>query len=305
MLMTQLFRENLENIGEPKNIRDSTLNGFRWSSVGAGLSRMAASAWSRFGNGLVTVSDPAGGISGPSHEGFPDFQVRLVQRSHRTVSTRAQTPSAIDWLDETRATRRPHHPSFTPNMENEPNIRTNFGSPVVFFDSHPEEQESYLYSYWSSLKSSLKIAWTGDVPKFHETGVLRLYFYTQEGRIGHKDYELREYEKVRADWHKALELPEVRRAVVMGYSGQNPYTLGRNPWREKFEREQKLAAKAEAQQKKQDALKAQRKKDDDAANLIDFDDLIAQTEEAEEQREIKEREREREGSSEHDRLLDV
>ncbi|CAL3971724.1 unnamed protein product [Diplocarpon coronariae] len=55
MLMTQLFRENLENIGEPKNIRDSTLNGFRWSSVGAGLSRMAASAWSRFGNGLVTA----------------------------------------------------------------------------------------------------------------------------------------------------------------------------------------------------------------------------------------------------------
>jgi hypothetical protein len=32
-----------------------------------------------------------------------------------------------------------------------------FGAPTIFFDSHPEEQESYLYSYWSSLKSSFKM----------------------------------------------------------------------------------------------------------------------------------------------------
>ncbi|KAI9053651.1 hypothetical protein LZ554_002605 [Drepanopeziza brunnea f. sp. 'monogermtubi'] len=190
-------------------------------------------------------------------------------------------------------------------MENEPNIRTDFGRPVIFFDSHPEEQESYLYSYWSSFKSNLKIAWTGDVPKFHELGVLRIYFYTQEGKIGHKDYELREYEKVKEDWNKALELPEVRRAVVMGYSGQNPYTLGHNPWVEKFKKDKRNQERAEAQRKKQDALRAERKKTLAAEDLIDFDDIIAQTEEAEVQREMKEKERrqEREGSEEHDRLL--
>lgn len=192
-------------------------------------------------------------------------------------------------------------------MDKEPNIRTNLGKPIVFFDSHPEEQESYLHSYWSGLKSNLKIAWTGEVPKFHETGVLRLYFYTQEGRIGHKDYELREYEKVKEDWQKALELPDVRRAVIMGYSGQNPYTLGNNPWVEKFKRDKKNQARAEALRKKQDEARTVTRKDNDVGNLIDFDDIITQTEMAEEQKEIAEmeRRREREGSSEHDRLLDV
>jgi hypothetical protein len=54
----------------------------------------------------------------------------------------------------------------------EPNI--DFGSPTIFFDSHPEEQESYLYSYWSSFKTTLKIAITGQVPKFLNPGTLRI-----------------------------------------------------------------------------------------------------------------------------------
>jgi hypothetical protein len=32
-----------------------------------------------------------------------------------------------------------------------------FGSPVIFFDSHPEEQDSYLSSYWTSLKNTIKM----------------------------------------------------------------------------------------------------------------------------------------------------
>jgi hypothetical protein len=63
-------------------------------------------------------------------------------------------------------------------MSNEPNV--NFGAPTIFFDSHPHEQESYLYSYWSSLKSNLKIAFTGEVPKFHSPGKLRIIWWTHD-----------------------------------------------------------------------------------------------------------------------------
>jgi hypothetical protein len=120
----------------------------------------------------------------------------------------------------------------------EPNI--NFGSPTIFFDSHPEEQESYLYSYWTSFKSTLKIAWTGKVPKFLNPGTLRIIWYTQDGNEGFKDYELHEYAIVRDNFDVLLKLDEVRRVVVMGYSGQNPYVMGaggRNPWQDKFRRE--------------------------------------------------------------------
>ncbi|CZS94541.1 uncharacterized protein RAG0_04489 [Rhynchosporium agropyri] len=189
----------------------------------------------------------------------------------------------------------------------EPSIRVDFGRPIVFFDSHPDEQEGYIYSYWSGLKSSLKIAWTGEVPKFHETGVLRIYFWTIDGTQGLKDYELREYQKVKEDWNKLLDLPDVRRALVMGYSGQNPYTLGNNPWVEKFQREAKKAARAVKEREEWDEKSRQRKRDNNAKNLIDFDELIEQTELAEYEKELRERERqnERRGSSENDRLLEV
>ena len=32
-----------------------------------------------------------------------------------------------------------------------------FGSPVIFFDSHPEEQDSYIQSYWTALKGTFKM----------------------------------------------------------------------------------------------------------------------------------------------------
>jgi hypothetical protein len=121
-----------------------------------------------------------------------------------------------------------------------PNV--DFGHPAIFFDSHPTEQESYLYSYWSSLKTSLHIAWTGQVPKPLERGYLRLIFWTHEGTQGIKDYPLHEYNIVRHAFDEALNQPEVRRCMVMGFSGQNPYVLdvgGKNPWVEKFEREER------------------------------------------------------------------
>lgn len=63
-------------------------------------------------------------------------------------------------------------------MSNEPSL--DFGTPTIFFDSHPDEQESYLYSYWSALKSNLKIAVTGEVPKFHSPGKLRIMWWTHD-----------------------------------------------------------------------------------------------------------------------------
>lgn len=186
------------------------------------------------------------------------------------------------------------------------NVHVDFGAPVVFFDSHPDMQESYLYSYWSSLKSSLNIAWTGDVPKFHDSGVLRIVFWTKEGTKGLKDYELREYATVREDWLRLTELEEVSRALVMGYSGQNPYSMGHgnsNPWVEKFQREKRTAEKQAAERKKMEARNLAKRKADTKGELIDFDDLIARTEYAEWEKE--EAARDESAMGEKDRLLDV
>jgi hypothetical protein len=37
-----------------------------------------------------------------------------------------------------------------------------------------------------------------------------------------KDYDLHEYEQVRANFDVLLNIPEIRRVVIQGYSGQNP-----------------------------------------------------------------------------------
>lgn len=55
-----------------------------------------------------------------------------------------------------------------------------------------------------------------------------------------KDYELHQYGLVRDNFDVLLAMPEVRRAMIMGYSGQNPYLVGdrgSNPWQEKFGRD--------------------------------------------------------------------
>lgn len=103
----------------------------------------------------------------------------------------------------------------------EPNV--DFGHLTIFFDSHPEEQEGYLHSYWTSLKSTLHIAFTGIVPKYHGPGTLRLIWHTHDGNQGLKDYGLHEYLIVRENFDVLLEMEEVRRVLVTGYSGQNPF----------------------------------------------------------------------------------
>lgn len=91
------------------------------------------------------------------------------------------------------------------------------------------------------------------MPKFHEPGKLRIIWWTQEGNEGMKDYEMHEYALVRDNFDALVALPEVRRVIVMGYSGQNPYVIGdrgRNPWREKFDRD---LARIKKEQKRMEA----------------------------------------------------
>lgn len=188
-----------------------------------------------------------------------------------------------------------------PTMSEAPNV--NFGAPVIFFDSHPDEQESYLYSYWSSLKSNLRIAFTGDVPKFHSPGKLRIIWYTKDGNRGEKDYDLHEYQQVRTNFDILLDMPEIRRVIVMGYSGQNPYFLvnGTNPWQERFRRMDREARRAKIFQEKAEGKRpGDRKadmnkelgesgrsgieKDGRTGILVDIENVIEQNDKAEDQR---------------------
>lgn len=49
---------------------------------------------------------------------------------------------------------------------------------------------------------------------------------------GIRDFELYQSELVKSLWDSLLDNPDVSRALVTGYSGQNPYVLtyGDNPW---------------------------------------------------------------------------
>jgi hypothetical protein len=174
-------------------------------------------------------------------------------------------------------------------MSAEPNV--NFGFPAIFFDSHPDEQESYLYSYWSSLKTSLKIAYTGRVPKPLLPGTLRITWYTIDGNEGQKDYELHEYAIVRKNFDVLLALEEVRRVVITGFSGQNPYimTQGRNPWQDKFTRQlrnmEREAKEARRGQEKTEHSEGFRK-DGEAKSgmLVDIEGVIEEHDRVEEEK---------------------
>jgi hypothetical protein len=171
----------------------------------------------------------------------------------------------------------------------EPNL--SFGSPTIFFDSHPSEQESYLYSYWSSLKSTLRIALTGEVPKFHHPGTLRIIWYTHDGNVGMKDYELHEHAQVRDNFDLLLGMEEVRRVVVWGYSGQNPYVIGsegRNPWVDRAEKE-KRQKREEKEEKNKETM--DNSKEGRTGTLVDIEEVIKRHDKAEEERRREEEEK--------------
>lgn len=66
-----------------------------------------------------------------------------------------------------------------------------------------------------------------------------------EGNQGLKDYELYQHALVKENYDSLLTIPDVRRCLITGFSGQNPYVMEYghdNPWIEqeaKLERERK------------------------------------------------------------------
>ncbi|CAD6439297.1 100c1ce5-9f3a-4242-bf0b-e5a499dbb541-CDS [Sclerotinia trifoliorum] len=91
-----------------------------------------------------------------------------------------------------------------------------------------------------------------------------------------KDYELHEYKLVREAWESLFNLPDVKRAIVMGYSGQNPYVKDfgdKNPWEDKIERE-KMRQRKSAQRQGES-------KEGRAGKEIDIKEVIDRTEEEE------------------------
>ncbi|GAM91513.1 hypothetical protein ANO11243_095650 [Dothideomycetidae sp. 11243] len=97
--------------------------------------------------------------------------------------------------------------------------------PIIFFDSHPEPPAGIIWDSISHIKKQLTIAWTGDVVLDVQPGLLRLQWYTSDGKFGKRDYEIREFEEVRRGFEELCKLDEVSRTMIVGYPSQNPYSM--------------------------------------------------------------------------------
>ena len=87
---------------------------------------------------------------------------------------------------------------------------------------------------------------------------------------------MHEYKLVRDAWESLFNLPDVKRAIVMGYSGQNPYVKDfgeKNPWEDKIEREKMRQRRSEQMQGES--------KEGRTGKEIDIKRVIDKTEEAE------------------------
>jgi hypothetical protein len=170
-------------------------------------------------------------------------------------------------------------------MSNPPPIIS--GKPSILFDSHPEQQESHVGSYYSSLKSSLYTAFTGNVTPFHPPGQLRVIWWTVDGKKGMKDYDLHKHALVRDNFYALDGMKEVKRVIVMGYAGQNPYLLddaekyGRQGlgWREKeMSPEEKRRHKEKSDELMNQAAEGR------TGKLIDIDEVIEKSDALEEEK---------------------
>ncbi|CCU75970.1 unnamed protein product [Blumeria hordei] len=166
-------------------------------------------------------------------------------------------------------------------------MTSNSNGPAIFFDSHPEEQDGYLKSWLTVIRTNLAIAATGIVERFQQPGELRLKWISHDGNVGFKDYPLREYEQAHKEFYAVLTLPEVRRAMILGFPHQNPYILinGKNPWVERFQREDNHKEKLVKEQKARIAMAAVR-----GGEYLDIEGLVRGTEIEEQKRIEKERE---------------
>ncbi|KAG9232235.1 hypothetical protein BJ875DRAFT_467456 [Amylocarpus encephaloides] len=159
------------------------------------------------------------------------------------------------------------------------------GKPSILFDSRPEQQETYIGSYYSALKGQLYTALTGNVTPFHPPGQLRLIWWTVDGKRGMKDYDLHKHAMVRENFYELDGMKDVKRVVIMGYAGQNPFMLGEeemygksgNGWKEESEAEVR-ARKKVAREKMDNAQEGR------TGKLIDIEDVIEQSDKAEQQK---------------------
>lgn len=133
-----------------------------------------------------------------------------------------------------------------------------------------------------------------------------------------KDYELHQYALVRENFDVLLAMPEVRRVVIMGYPGQNPYIVGdrgTNPWAEKFGRDwQRLRRETKRASVGARGMKTEKEEEDEertqermdaskegrVGKLVDIEKLIEDNDRLEEEARKKEEER---ITSENDGLL--
>ncbi|KAK8206808.1 hypothetical protein M8818_004643 [Zalaria obscura] len=97
------------------------------------------------------------------------------------------------------------------------------GQPIIVFDTRPEPPAGYIADTWKRFTAHLAVAWTGKPPKPLQPHELRLVFITTDGNEGHRNYELRQHALVKEQFDSLATLPEVGRAMVMCYSGRNPY----------------------------------------------------------------------------------
>lgn len=169
------------------------------------------------------------------------------------------------------------------------------GKPTILFDSHPQKQEGTVYSYYSSLKSSLYTAFTGDVPKHHNPGKLRVIWWTDDKKQGLKDFDLHEHELVRKAFYDLDGMKEVERVVVMGYSGQNPYIIGDEEWQEGGKKMGwKHESKGEevfAKRKQAQTQQMNNSVEGRSGKLVDIDDVIEETDRLEEKKMREKREK--------------
>jgi hypothetical protein len=159
------------------------------------------------------------------------------------------------------------------------------GSPIIYFDSHPEEQaQSYLYSGLSWLGSQLHIAFTGQVPRPHLPGNLRVIWYMTDGNQGLKDYQLHEYVQVRENFNELLKMDEIRRVVIMGYPSENPYTIEAGGKKSKLAKQ--LDKKMQRIREDRREVKKNMEKDKAVYGADEMDERIDSEEEEEEFREL-------------------
>jgi len=165
------------------------------------------------------------------------------------------------------------------------------GRPSILFDTNPEQQETFIGSYYSSLKSTLYTAMTGHVEPFHQPGQLRLIWWTDGGKKGMKDYDLHKYALVKENFDALFNMIDVKRAVIMGYAGQNPYMLedhekfGRRGkgWKNKSEEEERKL-------KEENETRMNQAAEGRTGKLIDIDAVIEKSDAIDEEKMRKARE---------------